>query len=1573
MLSKNNWKEQVRQQEPKKQRFTIKKLTIGVASVLIGFTFMGMSASADNQTAATGNNQTAATGNNPIDTNQAGKGTKTETPATDTTTPIAPSTTVPSYDGTKVVDTPFYNNPQGTNSKLIDNKSKDGQYNIYFTAKDASGKEYASSYAAEKGNPTGVVLNSILDKDAGAYDPNSLEFHFYYQNNTDQDQTINYTLRMADYLNPYKAGRPESSLVPDGSRISDVKVTSKQGNTYDISSVTKTLDGVKSRDGDLRYVGDVPVNLTVKANDAINLVIPFVLNTTAKKSNTTIDDHNEFSVRENGQQTGYLVVRSSTYAPLFSERKIYPLVNVGNNNYTHDYPDNPGAFDLDPSVYLDNDFMDGFWDGRTGIYKASKPTNLNTVYNSYTYTFLLLDNYQKSLTKHGFTVAFSDGKPVPYYMYQLSKTGSKVVDKNGNPVQGETKGHPYFEVVPVILLNQDETYTTKTAPTAWDPSTMVNKVADPTNYRYWDQKTDSAVRRDNNVAQLTAKDFKVTITKDGQAVNPDANGKYDLSKPGIYTVTYSKDFNGTTISNSGQITVTPAENTTVTYTFYDETDNKKVEGHDVTVTGQPGTDQKVNLTTPEGYKLAEGQTLPTSVTMPETNETIIIHLVHATKDNQKYEVNYVPMDIERPTSDTSVTKTQMPTVKNADTMPDGTITGYKQKTFDAPKGVTTSVDSKTGELTVTVEKDATTGPFLVPVDISYQDGRGMICYVHVKIHDKIDTNDQTVQISSSLTSPIVNLHRTTDDNTNIDVNNSRINTIKIDYDWDHTSGNGNYRKTIVYKLNADGTKFVNTTDPTDSFDASGFKYEWRKGYAPNTKFGTGTGTVLAQNNGVFNPEAMFRMNYTITDPSVARKLNLPTNFSTYKTVFFNFWGATTGQTLTFKQNQDISNLSQAQYRQLIDVTGLGANGWNGTNVDPSTPQEAAYTPGTDTTKTFSMAWAPNGQPSTATVADGVKGTVRINFNDGTYLDVPATINVVRNNADQYIPAYKDKTVAANSSVNTGSPSFTKDSEPVTDVPSHTYAFNDGTTTMTINDKNGKNPVTVTIDETSGAITFTAPDDATEYDIPVTVTYEDGSSNTATAKVFVNKSLDPTKVAPTNPEYKEMFKTVTRDIVTTSVSGQQTTEAQGLDFGRTMTIYGNGNHATYGKWEAGKLSADKFTTQGGSTEFASESITPIDGYTSYYKIGNDGQKVNASAVPSASALDKDGNPVDGTTVYVGYDKNNTPTPTEDTTVTYTFYDETDKKQVEGHDVTVTGQPGTDQKVNLTTPEGYKLAEGQTLPTSVMMPKANETITINLVHATKDIKPNDPGVNPSDPVYADMFKTVTRTIKVNNPDRMVDTTTQQVNFNRTKTIDEVTDEVISYGNWTLATGSAKDWGQFNVPQLDGFISYVDDNAAKEVAEENVTADTADVTVEVTYKNSGNNGNNTTPGDDGNHNTNPGDNGNHNTNPGNNNSINNGTQNGNNNGINNGTQNGNGNGINNGTQNGNNNGINNGTQNGNGNKTVNTNVTDNGNGDNGQNNKQALPQTGNTKNDAAVAGLGLAVLLAMLGLGGLKKKRN
>ena len=42
MLSKNNFKERLRKTEPRKERFSIRKFSVGAASVLIGFFFMGM-------------------------------------------------------------------------------------------------------------------------------------------------------------------------------------------------------------------------------------------------------------------------------------------------------------------------------------------------------------------------------------------------------------------------------------------------------------------------------------------------------------------------------------------------------------------------------------------------------------------------------------------------------------------------------------------------------------------------------------------------------------------------------------------------------------------------------------------------------------------------------------------------------------------------------------------------------------------------------------------------------------------------------------------------------------------------------------------------------------------------------------------------------------------------------------------------------------------------------------------------------------------------------------------------------------------------------------------------------------------------------------------------------------------------------------------------------------------------------------------------------------------------------------------------------------------------------------------
>ena len=44
MLSKNNYQEKIRKMENKKERFSIRKFSVGAASVLIGFTIFGLGA-----------------------------------------------------------------------------------------------------------------------------------------------------------------------------------------------------------------------------------------------------------------------------------------------------------------------------------------------------------------------------------------------------------------------------------------------------------------------------------------------------------------------------------------------------------------------------------------------------------------------------------------------------------------------------------------------------------------------------------------------------------------------------------------------------------------------------------------------------------------------------------------------------------------------------------------------------------------------------------------------------------------------------------------------------------------------------------------------------------------------------------------------------------------------------------------------------------------------------------------------------------------------------------------------------------------------------------------------------------------------------------------------------------------------------------------------------------------------------------------------------------------------------------------------------------------------------------------
>lgn len=104
MLSKNNRKEQFYKQEPKKQRFAIKKLTIGVASVLIGFTFMGASAYAADDASSEANveSQTPAVTGTPNNSSTAHESQQVQ-PTSATVTSANASQQTPSSTSTSAV------------------------------------------------------------------------------------------------------------------------------------------------------------------------------------------------------------------------------------------------------------------------------------------------------------------------------------------------------------------------------------------------------------------------------------------------------------------------------------------------------------------------------------------------------------------------------------------------------------------------------------------------------------------------------------------------------------------------------------------------------------------------------------------------------------------------------------------------------------------------------------------------------------------------------------------------------------------------------------------------------------------------------------------------------------------------------------------------------------------------------------------------------------------------------------------------------------------------------------------------------------------------------------------------------------------------------------------------------------------------------------------------------------------------------------------------------------------------------------------------------------------------------
>ena len=169
----------------------------------------------------------------------------------------------------------------------------------------------------------------------------------------------------------------------------------------------------------------------------------------------------------------------------------------------------------------------------------------------------------------------------------------------------------------------------------------------------------------------------------------------------------------------------------------------------------------------------------------------------------------------------------------------------------------------------------------------------------------------------------------------------------------------------------------------------------------------------------------------------------------------------------------------------------------------------------------------------------------------------------------------------------------------------------------------------------------------------------------------------------------------------------------------------------------------------------------------------------------------------------------------------------------HTTTITGQTDGTVQVPNETPAGWTVV-GEPVPNELTFgPDGHADVTVTVDHQHVTVTPDQPKAPtdklPDNPTktypngvgHDDLNKTVVRTIKVTTPDGQIKTVEQTAKLTRTADVDEVTGEV-TYGDWT--TG---EWTSYEVPAVLGYTP-----SQSEVPATKVTDTTKDQTVTIGY---------------------------------------------------------------------------------------------------------------------------------------------
>ena len=754
-----------------KQRFSIRKFSIGVASVMLGTTlyFMGgvgtsivhadsvqeqsvqtskldtnsAQASSDTSSAeqTSSQNQTSSAQNSQKAVSNASANTKSTDSKTQTSDQVANATT----DKKSASQS---DNASATNSKTQDNKKVVSDANrAKSTANDAQTKSAQQTAKSDAANSNTLVVQQTKKLTGNAKLNKLADSKAQTDTKTDSNYSVtdNYPEGLMNYLPSHFNNKQEYAF----------EWLRNENNNNIILTTNRTGDGVVYVYQDGKKVGTLAQNSSCSLQDTIEDIFGY--------------DHSIKIGR----------VYNDDYAGIVHSED-YPL-NIIYSSHAKDVDATAG------SSYSKVDF-----------FVPRKITQTVTYYDSKGNVIDSLTHTQDGLTGQSYTTGLPSGSDYVRsgeYLVNTTHNGSGLMSEFYN---GYTCTENYHDGVTVTFKENDHEGTGTMDYVIYDGDEAVQsgslaygQSADYTNYsgRYtivnpYVPQTTNIVYQYKELGYVVNEDPKGTTRTQYKNDESDPTKVEPINVPSIPG--YTTLVNGNTVSDKTIMPADPGQNTTITYVadaqsttakFVDDDNNGAQVGDTVTLNGKTDQTIETNLSVPANYQLAKGQTVPATYTFKaENNSPIVIHLVHATKPD---------------TNDNDLNKTVTRTINV--TNPDGKTNTIKQVAHLHRSG---TIDEVTQKATYTPWTTDNWAEYDTPQISGYTPSQAKVSATTVDGN----TQDQTVTITYSADAQSTTAKFVDDDNKEAQVGK----TITLSGKTDQTINTG-LKVPVNYELAKDQT------------------------------------------------------------------------------------------------------------------------------------------------------------------------------------------------------------------------------------------------------------------------------------------------------------------------------------------------------------------------------------------------------------------------------------------------------------------------------------------------------------------------------------------------------------------------------------------------------------------------------------------------------------------------------------------------------------------------------------------------------------------------------------------------